>query len=338
MKVVVVDKNYGSVNAEKLERLKEDYAKAGIACSLEDFATEDEIIAGCAGVQAILGTGNPAITRKVMQALPELKMVQRFGIGVNSVDLEAASQLGVVVMNMPNFCVEELATHAASLILALIRNTAYYDRHIRKGMWPKAQYFEPRNLSGLTLGLFGFGGSARPLYRIFYEGFGTKVLAYDPYATEEIKAQYDACFVDFQKLLSQSDIISIHAPLTSETQGIFNRDAFRKMKDDAMIINISRGGLINEPDLIEALRQGDIRFAGLDVFDKEPLPEDSPLKKMDNVLLTCHSAFYGDTAQATQLSLAYSLVTNALLKRELNTRYIANKSVISTLQGYQIKE
>ena len=118
--------------------------------------------------------------------------------------------------------------------------------------------------------------------------------------------QYDVCFIDFQKLLSQSDIVSIHAPFTSETQGIFNRDAFRKMKDDAMIINISRGGLINEPDLIEALRQGDIRFAGLDVFEKEPLPEDSPLKKMDNVLLTCHSAFYGDTAQATQLSLAYN--------------------------------
>ena len=139
-------------------------------------------------------------------------------------------------------------------------------------------------------------------------------------------------------LLARSDIVSIHAPLTQETRGIFNRNCFRAMKNDAMIVNIARGGLIDEPDLIEALRRGDIRFAGLDVFDREPLPEDSPLREMDNVVLTCHSAFYGDTAQATQLSLAYGLVTKTLLDRELNARYIANKSVIQTLQGYQIKK
>lgn len=339
MKVIVVDKHYGSIHAKKLEQLQEDYVKVGISCTLEHFSTEDEIIVGCMGAQAILATGNPPITQKVIQALPGLRIIQRFGIGVNSVDLEAASQLGVVVMNMPNFCVEELATHAASLILSLIRNTAYYDRCIRKGLWPKAQYFEPRNLGELTLGLFGFGGSARPLYRILHNGFGTKVLACDPYVTEETKAEYyNVTFTDFHNLLSHSDIISIHAPLTRETEGVFNRNSFRIMKNDAMIINVSRGGVVNELDLIEALRQGNIRFAGLDVFDKEPLPENSPLKEMDNVLLTCHSAFYGDTAQATQLTLAYNLVSQALLEQKLDARYIANKTVIRDLRGYQVIE
>lgn len=337
MKIVVVDKDYGSVSDEKLKKLQADYARAGIACELAHFQSEDEIIAGCTGAAGILGTGNPPITARVLEALPELQLVQRFGIGVNSIDLDAATANKVAVLYMPNFCVEELATHAASMILALSRNTAYYDRHIRRGEWPKAQYFEPRNLGGLTLGLYGFGGSARPLYRILHEGFGTKVIACDPFISKEEQAKYDVEFVNFDTMLRRSDILSIHAPLTDETRHIFNADAFKKMKNDAMIINIARGGLIDERALCDALRDGEIRFAGLDVFEVEPLPQDSPLRGMDNVVLTCHSAFYGDTAQATQLKLAYELVTDALLQNTLNPRYVANKDVLPHMAGFQTK-
>lgn len=300
LKAIIVDKDYGSVSLDKLQKLQEDYATIGIDCEMAHLSGEDEIIERSMDVQAILGTGNPPITRKVIEALPKLRIIQRFGIGVNTVDLDAAAERGVLVMNMPNFCVEELATHAASMILALSRNTAYYDRHIRRGEWPKAKYYEPRNLNAQTLGLYGFGGSARPLYRILHHGFGTKVIACDPYVPQEIAAQYEVEFVDFDALIERSDILSIHAPLNNETHHIFNAEVFRRMKNDAMIINIARGGLINERDLINALNIGDIRFAGLDVFEQEPLPPDSPLLSMDNVILTCHSAFYGDTAQATQ--------------------------------------
>lgn len=336
-KAVVVDKDYGSVSLDKLEALKAEYAQRGVELELMQLSTEDEIIAGCSGAQAILATGNPPITAKVLESLKDLVLVQRFGIGVNSIDLPAATQAGVLAMFMPNFCIEELATHAASLILGLTRNTAYYDRHIRQGEWPKATYFQPRDLSKLTIGLFGFGGSARPLYRIMRQGFGSAVIACDPFVTDDARKQYaDVEFVDFDQLLDRSDIISVHAPLNSQTRHQFNKEAFRRMKNDAMIINIARGGLIDEQALIEALNDGEIRFAGLDVFENEPIRPDNPLLKMDNVLLTCHSAFYGDTSQATQLSLALELVTGVLNNKRVALKYIANRDVVSRVKGITI--
>lgn len=333
-KAVVVDMNYGSVSHEKLKLLQKEYEKNGITLHLGHYATEDEMIAACQDADAILGTGNPPVTRKVLEALPQLKLVQRFGIGVNSIDLEAASDMGTLAMFMPGFCVDELAAHAASLILSLIRNTAYYDRGIRRGEWPKATYFVPKNVSDVTLGLYGFGGSAKPLYEIFRNGFHSKVITCDPFFPDEVKKDYDVEFVTFDQMLEQSDIISIHAPLTPETRHIFNKTAFQKMKNDAMIINVARGDLICEPDLIEALQTGEIRFAGLDVFAKEPIDPNNPLLKMDNVVLTCHSAFYGEKAQATQLELAVSLVNDVLNNNTVPARYIANKEVIKKAVQY----
>ena len=330
MSAVVVDKDYGSISPVKLKELQRDYQSQGICCRLEHYDSEADIIEHCQDASAILATGNPPISAYVLKNLPNLKIVQRFGIGVNSVDLDAASQHGVIVLNMPNFCIEELATHAASMILGLSRNTCYYDRHIRNGEWPKAQYYEPRNLGSLTLGLYGFGGSARPLFRIMHMGFGTRVIACDPYITQQTKDQYpDVNFFNFETLLEKSDIISIHAPLTETTIRIFNQDAFSRMKNDSMIINISRGSLIDEKALIKALDSGKIRFAGLDVFEKEPIDSMNPLTKMENVVLTCHSAFYGDTAQATQLHLALDLVTRALNENIVDPYYVANKAVMN---------
>ncbi|MDO4547644.1 MAG: C-terminal binding protein [Clostridia bacterium] len=329
-KAVVVDKNYGSVSLDKLNTLRIEFAKNDIDLALEHFTSQEEIIEGCADAQAILGTGNPPITAKVINSLGRLELVQRFGIGVNSIDLKAATDAGVLAMFMPNFCVDELAAHAASLILALNRNTAYYDRHIRAGEWPKAKYFQPRNLKGLTLGLYGFGGSARPLYKIMHDGFGMRVAVCDPFVDGDVRRRYDASFMDFERMLSTSDIISIHAPLNDKTKGIFNSAAFRMMKNDAMLINIARGGLIDEAALIDALHSGEIRFAGLDVFEKEPVDENNPLLKMDNVVLTCHSAFYGDTSQQTQLRLAFELVNKALNARRVDAKYVANKGVVSS--------
>jgi D-3-phosphoglycerate dehydrogenase len=335
-KAIVVDKDYGSVTAKDLEELKKVYEEYSIDLELQHFKTEEDIINGCQDVDAILGTGNPPLTENVLHALPNLKLIQRFGIGVNSINLEAATNNNTVVMYMPGFCIEELATHAASFILSLLRNTTYYDRHIRNGEWPKATYFLPKSPSEITLGLYGFGGSARPLHRIFKGGFGTKVIACDPYVSDATKAEYpDVEFVSFEDLCKRSDVVSIHAPLVKETHHIFSTEAFKLMKKDAMIVNIARGQLIDEEALIKALEEGEIRFAGLDVFETEPLSADSPLRHMDNVILTCHSAFYGEGSKRQQLTWAAELVNLALNQKQIFIKHVANRPVIDTNKEFK---
>lgn len=332
LKAVVVDRDYGSVSIENLEQvIKKQFKKAAIQLDLIHCLGEDEIIQQCHDADAILCIGNPPITRKVIEALPQLKLVQRFGIGVNSVDLNAATEHNVPVLFMPGFCISELAVHATGLILSLLRNITYYDRGIRLGEWRKAGGPVPQDPKNLTLGLYGFGGSAQALYKIFHHGFGTRVISHDPYFASQKQEGWQVEFVSFAELLQQSDIISIHAPLTDETRHIFNRETFKQMKKSAMLINIARGELVNQPDLIQALQDGDIQFAGLDVFEKEPLPKDNPLIDLDQTTLTCHSAFYGVEAQHNQISLAIELVTNALTKHVIPLKYIANKHVKSKI-------
>lgn len=328
MKVRLVDADYGSLNKEDIQQLKAAYEQSGIAFEADHFKTDQEIVDNCQDADGLLCIGNPPISQLVMEHCPKLKYIQRFGIGVNSVDLDAATEYGKYVFYMPGFCIEELAAHAASMILALIRNTAYYDRKIRQGLWPKGQYYPPKEIKKLVLGLYGFGGSARPLFKIFHDGFGCKVITSDPYVSEEIKTQYDAEFVSFDELLARSDIISLHAPLTPETKHIFNTDAFRRMKNDSMIINISRGPLVDEAALVSALQNGDIRYAGLDVFETEPLEPASPLREMDNVMLSCHSAFYGEGSKEQQVALGARLIQDALLRQEIDPRYVANKAIL----------
>jgi D-3-phosphoglycerate dehydrogenase len=330
-KAVVIDRDYGSVSIEKQQYLQKRYSENGMTLELEHCNTPEEIIKVSQDADAILCTGNPPVNKTVLESLPKLKIVQRFGIGVNSIDLDAATKAGVLILFMPGFCVDELALHSSALILNLLRNVSYYDRGIRQGEWRKAKGPVPRNPRDLVLGLFGFGGSAKPLCNIFLHGFETKVISYDPYVDQKTRDNWDVEFVSFDDFLARSDIISIHAPLTDETRHIFNREVFKKMKKDAMIINVARGELIQQDDLIWALEQGEIRFAGLDVFDKEPLPKDNYLTAMDNTILTCHSAFYGDHAQENQLQLAIDLVDAALNKKNIKVNYIANRKVQSKI-------
>lgn len=329
LKAIVVDKDYGSVTPEELDRVEKAYAEAGIELIRAHLKTEDEIIEAAKGCFAILGTGNPPITRKVVEALPELKFVQRFGAGVNSIDLDATAEHGVIVLNLPGFCAKELADLATAMIMGLIRNTCYYDREIRKGGWPKCQYLLPGDVREMTLGLYGFGGAGRYLHDIFHGGFGTKVIACDPYVSDAIKAQYpDVEFVDFNGLLEQSDIISIHVILTPETTHVFNKDAFRRMKNTAMIINTSRGPVIDQKDLAWALQEGEILYAGLDTVEVEPIEKDDPLLGMDNVILSPHSGSYGIGAKKTQIQMVCDLIPAAVTKNELGVRAVANRAVL----------
>lgn len=329
MRAICVDKDYGSVSAAELNQVQKAYAKVDIELVLQNYNTEDEIIEGCKGADVILATGNPPITRKVMTALPELKFIQRFGAGVNSIDLDAASDLGKVVLNLPGFCAKELADLATAMIMGLIRNTVYYDREIRKGNWPKCQYLLPGDVRTMTLGLFGFGAAGRSLYDIFHGGFGTTVISCDPYISDEVKRQYpDVEFVSFETLLTRSDIISIHVALTPETKYVFNRDAFRKMKSTAMIINTARGPIINQKDLAWALEKREIQYAGLDTMEQEPIRTDDPLLKMDNVILSPHSGSYGVGAKKKQLEMVCTLVPDAVAKGTIPAHCVANRAIM----------
>ena len=337
LKAVVVDKDYGSVSAEEMSRVCEAYKLAGIELEACHFTSEEALIEGCRGAMTILCTGNPDINRHVMESLPELRFIQRFGVGVNSIDLDAATELGKTVLFLPGFCAKELADLSAAMILSLVRNLGYYDREIRSGGWPKCQYLLPGDLRTMTLGLFGFGAAGHYLYQIMKGGFGMKVLSYDPYIPEAAKAKYpDVQFVSFDELLEQSDIISIHANLSPETHHIFNEDAFRKMKNTAMIINTSRGPIIDQKALAWALENGEILYAGLDTMEKEPIEKDDPLLKMDNVVFSPHSGSYGAGSKLTQINMVCSLVPNAVTNGTIPRSNIANKAVIGKDTGYTV--
>lgn len=330
MRAVVVDSDYGSVKKEHLLFLKDEYLKEGIYLDIKHFVDEEEIIYNCKEYDIILATGNPPLTKKVFKNLNNLKLVQRFGIGVNSIDLKAASSNGTIVMNMPGFCDQELAVHACSMILGIIRNIRLYDTSIRRGEWPKAGGIIPSNPSDLTIGLFGFGQSAKKLYKIFKGGFNSKIIVCDPYIGKEDIKDYDVDLVNFEELLRTSDVISVHVPLTAETKYKFNRDAFTKMKNNSIIINISRGGIIEENHLIDAIENGEIRAAGLDVFEDEPNINER-WKNVEESILTPHSAFFGENSRNTQIDLARELVID-FNDNKINEKYVANKDILERIK------
>lgn len=285
--------------------------------------------------QVILATGNPPITRNVIERLDEVRFIQRFGAGVNSIDLDAATERNKIVLNLPVFCAKELADLATAMIMGLIRNTAYYDRKIRQGAWPKCQYLLPGDVREMTLGLYGFGLAGRHLHDIFHKGFGTKVIACDPYLPQEVKTAYpDVEFVGFEELLERSDIISIHVILTPETTHVFDREAFRRMKNTAIIINTSRGGVIRQEDLVWALETGEICCAGLDTLEQEPIAPDDPLLQMDNVILSPHSGSYGVGAKKTQLRMVCRILPTAVRSGTIPARNVANRGVLEKALGY----
>jgi D-3-phosphoglycerate dehydrogenase len=225
----------------------------------------------------------------VLQGLLRLKAVVRYGIGMDNVDLEAARDLNIGVANVPGFCVEEVSNHAMAMILSLAKRIPQDHYRILHGKWGVVELLPIPALSDLTLGLIGFGSAARQLARKA-RVFGLGIIACDPYVGEPVFADSGVKKTDLETVLRSADIISIHCPLSSETTHLINGESIAKMKPSVILVNTSRGPVIKEPDLIEALQSGRILGAGLDVFEQEPLPPDSPLRSLPNVILTSHAA------------------------------------------------
>jgi D-3-phosphoglycerate dehydrogenase len=251
--------------------------------------SESELASLAPAADGILTCWKP-VTAKVLRAAPRCIAVGRFGIGLDNIDVAEATKLGMVVTNVPSYCVEEVSDHALALLLALARKVPFYDRAIKSGAYDLQAQTPLFRVRGRTLGIVGFGKIGRALYRKA-QGLGLKVIAFDPYLQPASVAGFEVEIVSFQELLRRSNYISIHAPLTSETQALFDRAALRQMKPQAFLINTSRGNLIDADALREALDRGTIAGAGLDVLPLEPPAPDDPLVGHPRTIITPHAAF-----------------------------------------------
>jgi len=271
-------------------------ARIGAEFVREHCPTDDEVIAAARDAGALINVVGPC-SRKVIDNLPRLRLIVQMGIGYDTIDVDTATEAGVIVCNNPDYCVEEVSDHAMALLLACVREITQLNNLVKQGRWLEGRNkAQPKfKLRGQTLGLVGFGRIARALVPKA-RGFGLRIIAHDPYVSKTAGEEYDVEFVSLDKLLRESDYVSAHTPLTMENQHMFTLESFKKMKPTAFFINTARGGLIDEHALYTAVNEGFIAGAGLDVLETEPPEADNPLLKLDNVIITPHQAQASVTA------------------------------------------
>ena len=250
-----------------------------------DITDEEENIRVLQGISATIAGGEPYSPR-VMAALPDLRVISRWGVGVDRVDLEAATGSNAVVTITPSANHEAVAEHAVALLLAVSRFLAQRNDEIHRGLWERRCSLPLREK---TLGLVGLGRIGRSV-AVRAEAFRMRLLAHEAYPDREFAQRHGIELVDLDTLLARSDYVTLHVPLTEETRGLINRRTLSRMKPGALLVNTSRGGLVVEEDLVAALKSGHLGGAGLDVFVQEPIQGDHPLLNLDNVLVSDHTA------------------------------------------------
>jgi D-3-phosphoglycerate dehydrogenase len=311
LKAVVSDHTFPSLD---LQRTVVETAGFELREAQPKCVTEDDVIARCRDADALLVQWAP-ITGRVMKALPNLKGVVRYGVGVDNIDLDAARELRIGVANVPTYCLEEVSNHAMAMMLSLARRIPQDHAGIAHGEWGVGPYLPIPAFLDMTLGLVSFGAIARRVARKA-RAFGFRIVAVDPFLDESVFAQEGVEPIDMEGLFKTADIISLHCPLVPATAHLVRRETIATMKSGVLIINTSRGGVIRESDLVEALASGKVLAAGLDVFEREPLPTDSPLRSMRNVFLTSHAASVSLRAvEALQVNAAESARDFLLGKR-----------------------
>ncbi len=272
-----------------------------VASFMHGRCTEEELLSVSRDADAVISVFEP-FTRSVIERLEKCRLLTNLGVGYQNIDVAAATDCGVCVANNPEYCLEEVSDHAIALLLSLARKLPSLDKAVHAGktgadiVQARGQVFR---LRGQTLGLVGFGRIPRTLVPKA-RGFGFRIIAYDPYVPAEVVKEAGVELVDFNRLLVESDYISIHAALTPENTGMFGLEQFKKMKPTAFLISTSRGALVDSGALHTALSEGLIAGAALDVTDPEPINPDNPLLKLENVIFTGHSAYYSVTSVVEQ--------------------------------------
>ena len=279
---------------ENLKQEESVFAAAGMHAVLLQCKTEDELIGQCAQADILLNQYAP-ITRRVMENLPRLKYVVRYGVGTDNIDVAAAEELGIQVGNVPDYGMNEVADHAITCMLALIRKLPQMNDQTKGGKWDYTTSIPVHRLGEMTVGVIGLGRIGRNFARKA-SAMGMHVLGYDPYYTPNAKDGTDFITpVSEEQLLRGSDVVSIHCPLNN-SRGMLERTAMEMMKPGAYLINVARGGIVDEEALDWALTSGHLAGAALDCMAKEPAPADYPLFRHKNLIVTPHMAWYSEEA------------------------------------------
>lgn len=272
-----------------LDPSRQTLDKIGAELRLAREATPESILDVARSADALLVT-YAKITAEMIREMKRCRIISRFGIGVDNVDIGAATDAGIVVTKVPDYCIDEVSDHTLALLLALVRKIPFANTRAHAGRWEMPAVVPIHRLRGTVLGLLGFGRIPQ-LVAPKARAFGLRVISYDPYIPTEVLARAGVESVSFDDLLSRSDYISIHTPLLPETHSLFNTALFRRMKPTAYLINTARGPIIDEQALADALDAGLVAGAALDVLPQEP-PSSSPLFGRNNVILTPHMSFY----------------------------------------------
>ena len=303
--VVLTDYMYDSI-----QPFWDVFNKAGVDFRPNQCKTSEEIIAAAQDADALL-VHFAQITEEVIRALPKCRLIVRSAVGMDCIDIDAAARLGIPTANVPDYGIEDVATHTVLLMLAVNKKLNLLMRTVKEGIWDYAVSKPTHRIQGKTLGLIGCGGIARSTAKKA-QAFGVHVIAYDPFLKQEDVEPLGITLVGFDELAAQSDIVSLHLHLNEKTTGMIDLAFFQKMKNDAIFINTARGGLVKEEDLVTALRKKMIAGAGLDVICNEKISKSDPLLQLDNVIITPHAAWYSEEAEHTLLTSAAEEVVRGL--------------------------
>ncbi len=304
--VVVTDDRYGSYEEEKRV-----LGEVDARLLVRNLASAAEAKRELAQADAILANLFP-LTAEIIESLPKCRVISRYGVGYDSVDVPAATRKGIWVARVPDYAAEEVTDHAVALLLGCARKIPYRDKRIREGAWDLQKEQPCHRIAGRTLGIVGYGTIGRRLHRKL-SGFDLgQVLVHDPLVDRDTILSAGALPVDLPRLLQESDFISLHTLLNEATRRLIGAREIALMRPTAILINTSRGAVIDEPALVEALRQKRIAGAGLDVFETEPPAPESPLYQLENVILSDHAAWYSEESMSELKTRAAQNVAAAL--------------------------
>jgi D-3-phosphoglycerate dehydrogenase len=291
---------------------------------IANCTTAQDVINNCKDADGIMVNLAP-MPAEVINQLERCKVISRYGVGYDNVDVAACTQKGIYLANVPDYCAEEVSDQALALLMACARKVARRDAQVRAGQWNIGKADPIYRLAGKTFTFLGFGMIGRTLYRKI-KGFNfSRILIYDPFIDAETIKSLGAEKVEWDEALKNADYISVHIPMNDKTRGIINASAFSLMKPTAIIVNTSRGPVIDEKALIDALTKGQINSAGLDVHCKEPLDKDSPFMRIENCVLTDHVGWYSEEAMSELKRKVAENVKDVLLSGK--PKYPVNKLV-----------
>jgi D-3-phosphoglycerate dehydrogenase / 2-oxoglutarate reductase len=301
------------------------FAKAGLRFQVVVARSDAEYLERCREADGLLIQYGD-VTRRVLEGLPRVRVLVRYGVGVDGIDLAAATDHGVPVVNVPDYGTDEVANHAVALLLALARKIARLDRQTRGGGWDVFRIGPVTRLAGQTVGILGCGRIGSAVARKL-SGFDVRLLGCDPYV-ETFPPGVQP--VAFERLLAESDYLTIHCPLTDETRHAFDAESLGWMRPTSMLINTARGGIVDTAALTDALQQGFLAGAGLDVLEEEPIDPASPLLRMEQVIVTPHAAWYSEEGRSDLKRRAAEEAVRVL--RGARPRHCVNPEVLGRLR------